>query len=98
MRGRGRSPATSSRSLLAFVAALALAQLVLAADCVDGKTPDCSDAAAGCGPDLAPDAQEGSVLPEAAPNDATPDQAATDGNADAGNDADADNLDAGDEI
>lgn len=77
---------------------LAFAQLLLAADCVDGKTPDCSDAAAQCGPDFAPDAQEGSVLPEAGPSDATPDQAPTDSSDDASDDADAGNLDAGDEI
>ena len=94
-----RRVATSSRStsLFAFVAVAAFAQLVLAGDCVDGKTPDCSDAAAQCGPDVPPDAQEGSVLPEAASEastDATTDQAATD----ATDDADAGDLDAGDEI
>lgn len=94
-----RLAVTSSRStsLFAFVTLTAFAQLVLAGDCVDGKTPDCSDAAAGCGPDVPPDAQEGSVLPEASV-DATPDQATADGAVDASDDADAANLDAGDEI
>lgn len=35
-----------------FVGMLLLAQLCLAVDCVDGVTPDCSDAATQCGPDL----------------------------------------------
>lgn len=35
-----------------LVCILVLAQLCLAGDCVDGVTPDCSDAATPCGPDL----------------------------------------------
>ena len=35
-----------------FVCVLLLAQLCLAGDCVDGVTPDCSDAATQCGPNL----------------------------------------------
>jgi hypothetical protein len=35
-----------------FASVLLLAQLCLAGDCVDGVTPDCSDAATQCGPDL----------------------------------------------
>jgi hypothetical protein len=57
--------------------------------CVDGLTPDCSDAATQCGPNVdgSPDTSEAAVLPEAAP---------ADGAGDAQSDADA-NLDAGDE-
>ena len=35
-----------------FVCVLLLGQLCLAGDCVDGVTPDCSDAATQCGPNL----------------------------------------------
>jgi hypothetical protein len=49
--------------------------------CVDGKTPDCSDAAAGCGPDLVPSSD---ASPDA-PSDAPP----TDALADAADAADA---------
>ena len=54
-----------------FLGVLLLAQLCLAGDCVDGVTPDCSDAATQCGPDL-----------DAATFDA-PAEAATDAPADA---------------
>ncbi len=37
---------------IAAIGVLALAPAMVAADCVDGVTPDCSDAAAQCGPDL----------------------------------------------
>ena len=57
-----------------FLAMLLLAQLCLAGDCVDGVTPDCSDPAARCGPNL-----DGSSPPSDAPaetsNDAAPDTA-----------------------
>lgn len=43
------------------VVAIAGSQLLLAGDCVDGVTPDCSDAAAQCGPDL-----DGTVVADAA--------------------------------
>ena len=49
-----------------FVAALFFAQLCLAGDCVDGVTPDCSDAAAQCGPDL-----DGAVLDGPKPSDSS---------------------------
>jgi hypothetical protein len=49
-----------------FVGAMVLAQLCLAGDCVDGVTPDCSDAATQCGPDL-----DGSTFDS--PADAIPD-------------------------
>lgn len=51
---------------MALAAALLLSQGTLGATCVDGVTPDCSDPAARCGPDLdATTDQEASLLPEA---------------------------------
>ena len=49
-----------------------LVPLQLAANCVDGVTPDCSDAAAMCGPDLdgAVEADTSVSLPDAAGEDA----------------------------
>jgi hypothetical protein len=78
-----------------FVVALCLAQLCLAGDCVDGVTPDCSDAATQCGPDL-----DGSTFDGVAPSDSSSD-ARTDAappidaanDADASTDADADASD-----
>lgn len=83
------------RGSLGPIVAIFVAQLLLAADCVDGKTPDCSDAAAQCGPfvgDANADANDSSItFPDA--NDA-----ASDAPADAADEADAGDLDAGDEI
>lgn len=60
----------------AFATALLLSQVLLGADCVDGKTPDCSDAAAQCGPDLdGGDASDTSVPVPDAPSEAAPDAA-----------------------
>jgi hypothetical protein len=72
---------------------IALSPVVFAAACVDGTTPDCSDAATQCGPNLdgSPERIE-AALPEAATFDsatAAPD-AVADGDAAAA-------LDAGDE-
>jgi hypothetical protein len=67
---------------LLFVVAVVLSMLQLAADCVDGVTPDCSDAAARCGPNL-DGSIEGSVVPEASTDAAGSDAA------DAGPDGDA---------
>jgi len=77
---------------LVLTAAL-LAQGALGATCVDGLTPDCSDAATACGPDLdgSADRSDASVVvPEASPIDT----GIPDVDVDAGVDAD---LDAGDE-
>ena len=63
----------------AVVAAL-LAQLCLAGDCVDGVTPDCSDAASQCGPSL-----DGAVFDSTAPIDSSIET----GGGDADPDADA---------
>lgn len=54
----------------ALAAALLLSQALLGADCVDGTTPACSDAAAQCGPDLTGgDASDASVtVPDASPD------------------------------
>jgi hypothetical protein len=80
---------------LLVLGAVVSSQALLAADCVDGKTPDCSDAAAQCGPNIdaaSPDVADTSVtLPDAA-------DGATDAAADAPDEADAGDLDAGDEI
>lgn len=77
-----------------FVVVLLLAQLCLAGDCVDGITPDCSDAAAQCGTDI-----DGATL-DAPPNEASAD-ATTDRTAppsDAAGDADSTtDADAGDQ-
>lgn len=74
---------------------IVLMQLVIFAGCVDGTTPDCSDAATHCGPDV--DATSDSLeaaLPETAPpGDAANDTSSTVDAADAEPDAD---LDAGD--
>jgi len=71
---RGRSGAS-------FVVTALLAQLCLAGDCVDGVTPDCSDAAAQCGPDL-----DGAVL-DGAP--VTPTDSSTDTGSDTGTTSDS---------
>jgi hypothetical protein len=70
--------------------AMALTPLGFAFGCVDGVTPDCSDAATQCGPSLDATAERTeAALPEAAALDSAADDAA-----DA---ADAADLDAGDE-
>ena len=92
---RAQRSTRSTRAGLRWVvaiAAIALAQCAFVAACVDGKTPDCSDASTGCGPDLdgSADRSEAQVLPEATPADSPVDNAAPDAG-----DPDAD---AGDEI
>lgn len=64
-----RSPA------ILFAIAVSLAALV--AGCVDGTTPDCSDAAAQCGPDFDGAAIDGATdaPPSDAPSDGSPDAA-----------------------
>jgi hypothetical protein len=76
------------RAALVF-GANALLQGAYVAGCVDGVTPDCSDAATQCGPNIdgAADRTEAAPLPEAQP----PADSATD--VDARSDA---GLDAGD--
>lgn len=56
-----------------FVCVLSLAQLCLAGDCVDGVTPDCSDAATQCGPNL-----DGATSPSDAAADVVDDVDASD--------------------
>ena len=71
-----------------FVVAVLLAQLCLAGDCVDGVTPDCSDAAAQCGPGV-----DGATPSDAtSPTDAASDTTASDTGTtnDSGTNADAD--------
>ena len=86
-----RRPLRGARGL----AAAALSVLTAVA-CVDGQTPDCSDAAAGCGPDT-----DGAILDAAndaadagkdaasidAPGDAAPDSPTVDAPLDTGADA-----------
>jgi hypothetical protein len=78
----------------AVVVCGALAMLVgtILLGCTDGVTPDCSDAATQCGPNVdgGPDTLEAALFPETS----RPDSGA-DGAGDAQSDADAD-LDAGD--
>ena len=62
--------------------------------CVDGTTPDCSDAASQCGPDL--DGASGDVLEAALPEASPPSDAPNDTSSPADAEPDAD-LDAGDE-
>lgn len=71
---------------------IALTPIGFAAGCVDGYTPDCSDAATQCGPSLdgSPERIE-AALPEAAPIVDSAGEAASDAD-------DAADLDAGDEI
>jgi len=95
--GSAGRPARPARAVV--LAAVLLAQASLGATCVDGVTPDCSDAAAKCGPSVDGSADAGDTsltLPDGA-GDAT--DGAADGDA---SDADADagdpDADAGDEI
>jgi hypothetical protein len=78
------------RAALVF-GANALLQGAYVAGCVDGVTPDCSDAATQCGPNLdgSLDRNEAAPLPEAQ----APQDSATD--VDASSDADLDAGDAG---
>ena len=57
-----------SRGAWTVVVMIGISQLLLAGDCVDGVTPDCSDAAAHCGPDV-----DGSVLESGSRTDAPAD-------------------------
>jgi len=66
-------------TLAAVLSTCALGLVVGA--CVDGQTPDCSDAAAGCGP-----GNDGSVPADTGPN--------PEGGADGGSDADGAAVDA----
>jgi hypothetical protein len=74
---------------------IVLVQLVTFQGCVDGTTPDCSDAATHCGPDVdaTSDVLE-AALPEAAPPTDAPNDTSSTADANGGGDAD---LDAGDE-
>ena len=90
VEGRGTQRA------LFLVAATALAIGVVITGCDDGATPDCSDAAAGCSPDL-----DGSIAEAAPTEDADPlfRDAAKDAAKDASKDAadvDDSSIDAGD--
>jgi len=69
---------------------IGLSQLLLAGDCVDGVTPDCSDAAAHCGPDLDGSADQAETTPDGAQDTSRPDTFVPDAAPDA-------DLDAGDE-
>jgi hypothetical protein len=76
--------------LAAFAAVLLLAQGLLGATCVDGKTPDCSDPNVQCGPDL--DGSSADVAADApADSDAalTVDASTSEASSDAEADADA---------
>ena len=71
------------------VAAITLVQTGYAVGCVDGMTPDCSDASTHCGPDLDGTVVEAQTLPESSPPvdgalDAVPEAGDADADADAG--------------
>ena len=76
------------RSLVALAAAV-LGALASISGCVSGTTPDCSDAAAGCSPDLDATVSDGAVEggdvsnPTDAPNDRTGDAPADSSDANA---------------
>jgi len=74
--------------------AAVVVHLATVAGCVDGTTPDCSDAASQCGPDL--DGTTRDVLEAALPETAPPSDAAIDTSTSPDAEPDAD-LDAGDE-
>jgi hypothetical protein len=88
------------RSLIAALAALALAASAVVAACTDGTTPDCSDAATQCGPNVGDSAVDGgdatadTSLPDTSLLDTGADTALDTG-ADTGADADLDAGDAG---
>ena len=85
-------PGRRMRAALAALGSLALAQAALAAGCVDGVTPNCSDPAARCEPSTDAPFDRAEVAPDAA-------DTGTDTSVDALPDALADaDLDAGDEI
>jgi hypothetical protein len=54
------------RRTLGILGALSLAQVAVAACCVDGVTPDCSDPAVACGPSLDGSSDRRETAPEAA--------------------------------
>jgi len=74
--------------------AAVVVHLATVAGCVDGTTPDCSDAASQCGPDL--DGTTNDVLEAALPETSPPSDAAIDTSTSPDAEPDAD-LDAGDE-
>jgi hypothetical protein len=74
--------------------AAVVVHLATIAGCVDGTTPDCSDAATQCGPDL--DGTTNDVLEAALPETSPPSDAAIDTSTSPDAEPDAD-LDAGDE-
>ena len=68
-------------TLRVLSAAIIVGSLVVGGiGCVDGQTPDCSDAAAGCGPDYDayPPDTAGDTSPSDAPSEGSPDSAPAD--------------------
>ena len=84
---------TTGRLRLGAVLAIALTPTALATACVDGVTPDCSDAATQCGPTL--DATTAADRREAARPDSALEAAPDSADLDSGDAGDA--GDAGDE-
>jgi hypothetical protein len=78
-------------SLLAF----ALLPAAYAVGCVDGQTPDCSDAATGCGPDLDGSLDGRGDGPSEAADTGLDVQPDANADAEAGPDADLDASDGG---
>jgi len=85
----------AARVLGLVASGIVLVQVATFVGCVDGTTPDCSDAATQCGPDVdATSERLEAALPEASPpSDAPSDTSSTADADDGGGDAD---LDAGD--
>ncbi len=91
---RQRERAARVLGLAAF--GIALLEAACFVGCVDGTTPDCSDASTRCGPDVdaTSEQQEGAALPEASPAADAPNDTST-AAVDAGAATDA-GLDGGD--
>lgn len=104
MRAQRSAPSRARKSTLArlrapvAIAAIGLLEVAYAAACVDGTTPDCADANAGCGPNLDGSPDRAQPLPEAARPDTGLEAAAPDADADTDADAGPTDADAGDEI
>lgn len=76
------------RPAVAFASVLLLAQGLLGASCVDGKTPDCSDPSVQCGPPIDGSSGDGATdAPPEAEASTTVDASSWDADADAPADA-----------
>lgn len=93
-----RQPVSAAARVLGLVASgIVLVQVAIFTGCVDGTTPDCSDAATHCGPDVdaTTDVVTEAALPEASPPSDAPNDTSSAADADGGGDADLDARDGG---